>query len=935
MHGGALTPSAVVRECVDESVIEAFRREGRDENFLFSYLANAVLSYIEEREQELILDMEYEAWVRIDPGAALKKIEEFVGVFFRAHGVTWSERVFKKGRDLETLAKILLYLYERGIYRDGVSRYLMLRGFKGGDALSFIHRGLEKGRLEVRSRFIEIALYLARVRQRFPETALFASKPLTNRIFAFAEPRKLPVGKVEINDELLEKIDIRLRQLYTTFLRMLGCSTPVDGHEELLQRLTREFFREFKEWYSSRGVIFKFYQFQARGIIAILEEIEKALRGGERRAVVLEAPTGAGKTEVFALSSILAILTYKLAAIAAGKAYSGSPLVIVTYPRRALATDQVKRITMYVYMFNKALEKLDGGGGVDKLRISISMNYAEVRYVRELLERLRSEVSRLSPRPKEVRLPYTRVIACREGDQVTVKLPYVQAPEGSGWLEVRLPVDVIEHKDSRRAKNYLRQLWWNGKQIDFIRAFKELVYEEPGDIHITLFESLRRDLLLSKAKSLFGTELSMGPLLFILDEIHLNVGVQGARNAFLLDRIIARVYEQTRQRRGVLFVGLSATIPHARDFSAKLFGLRDERQSTIISIEDSETIPVGGEYFYIIVPMPGVNLLAVSIQSIMVLHFNMPAYVRDNKPLKKTFAFADNLDVVARLHFDLNDALRIGRRAHPPGDYGLQDLRNPYNEVFQLTTLVDLRDNAGRVGSAIREISGLEELQCWLEGELWWPYALEYDSGWRLLEIARYTGREKPEIMGRHIVVTDSALEVGVDYDDVVVIYQHGMPPTIAALIQRAGRSGRIMRDNPLMRAAIAVMLSPNIPTQVAMLEMLLRSRSLRDLLNRERLLLATSNVRVLKQAMVEAILDYITLESRDPDSVLFLEDLESFECKDLLRYLINKRDELIRYLASVFRDRELRLLEGGAEKLSCEVLDELKGELFDKCQKR
>ena len=431
-------------------------------------------------------------------------------------------------------------------------------------------------------------------------------------------------------------------------------------------------------------------------------------------------------------------------------------------------------------------------------------------------------------------------------------------------------------------------------------------------------------MLLSRARRLFGTELTLGPLLFIVDEIHLNTGVKGARNAFLLDRVIARVNKQVRQRRGVLFVGLSATIPQAKEFAMNFFGLRREEQCRLEKVEESETIPMGGEYFYIIVPASGVDLLSVSIQSIMVLHFNMPAYMRDGRPLKKTLAFADNLDIVARLHYYLYDALRIGRRAYPRGDYGLQDLRNPLNDVFLATTLPDFHDDLREINRALRELSGLERIRSWLEGELWWPYALEYYRGWRFLEIARYTGREKPEIVGKHVVVTDSALEVGVDYDDVVVIYQHGMPPNVAALIQRAGRSGRVMRDNPLVRAAVSVMLSPYIPTQAAMLEMLLRYRSLRDLLSREKLLLATSNIRVIKQTIAEAVLDYITLETRDPDRVLFPPDIRSFE-RDLLRYL--GRKELKEYLVSVLRDR----LREHAEKLVCEVLDEINSELLNR----
>jgi len=923
MFSGAVNPESIIRDCVKESLVEVFKRHGRNESFLFNYLTNAVLSYIEEREQNLVLNMKYEEWVNVELADALKKIDEFVRKFFEAYGETWDSHVFKKDKELEALAKMLYYLYDRGIYDDGVSRYLLIKDFEGGNALNFIQKHLREGSLKVRSRFIEIAFYLARVRQRFPDITVFTSTPLVSRVFAFAEPRRLPVGRVAIEEEFLDKINLRLRSLFRAFLEILGCGVSANNYEKLLQEIIEEFFKEFRKWHEKQGIIFRFYQFQVRGIQAILEEAEKALREAKRKAVVLEAPTGTGKTEVFAISSILIILVYKLATKVAGRIGSNSPLVVVVYPRRALATDQIKRIIRYIYIYNKVLMELaerEPEFRDEMLKITLSMNYSEVRYVRELLNRLRHEIGTLSSRPKEVDLRYVKVRVYRKNNQIIVELPYVHAPDGSSWLRVKLPGDLSIH--GKTARKYLKQLWWNTEPIDFIRAFKELVYEEPGDIHITLFESLRRDLLLSKAKRLFGSREVIGPLLFIVDEIHLNTGVHGARNAFLLDRVIGRMNRQVELRHGSLFVGLSATIPHAREFAAKFFGLTNEKQCRLVRVKESEVIPAGGEYFFIVVPASGTDLLSVSIQSIMVLHFDMPAYMEDGKPLKKTLAFADSLDVVARLHYYLYDALRIGRRAEPKGSYGLQDLRNPHHNVFQLTTLMDFRDDPEVVKRSLGDLSNIETLQSWLEGELWWPYVLEYDAGYRFIEVARFTGREKPEIVGKHIVVTDSALEVGVDYDDVVVIYQHGMPPTIAALIQRAGRSGRVMRGNPLVRAAVTVMLSPYLPTQAAVLEMLLRCRSLRDLLNRERLIIATSNVRVVRQSIAEAVLDYITLVSRDPNEVLYLSNFDTFEHR-LLNYL-NSRG-LKKYLISVFRER----LGKDVNDHVSETLAELRGELL------
>jgi CRISPR/Cas system-associated endonuclease/helicase Cas3 len=319
----------------------------------------------------------------------------------------------------------------------------------------------------------------------------------------------------------------------------------------------------------------------------------------------------------------------------------------------------------------------------------------------------------------------------------------------------------------------------------------------------------------------------------------------------------------------------------------------------------------------------------------MVLHTNMPAYPLRGGRRKKTLAFADSLDAVYRLRDDLSDAMCEKR---------LQGLRNAKSELFY-NTLSDLNDKKEDVEKALKLLSGLEKLNSWREGELWWPYSLE--DGGSALGLAVYTGREKEEIVNADLVVTDSALEVGVDYDDVAVIYQHGAPLSFAALIQRAGRGGRLMKDNPLVRAAIAVMLSPYLPTQAAMLELLLRSGgSLQSLLERERLPLAVENSAVIEQSIVEAILDCLTVKdyqrdvskgSRDVDQcvekifeseegkVLYIRPgkIKDFE-KLLAKILREKESEIKNYLKETFKDR----LGLDVERRIDEVLSELKGEL-------
>ena len=49
-----------------QSAERLFQDCGKDVNFMNKYIINSVLSYIEEKEQDLILGMQYNDWVVID-----------------------------------------------------------------------------------------------------------------------------------------------------------------------------------------------------------------------------------------------------------------------------------------------------------------------------------------------------------------------------------------------------------------------------------------------------------------------------------------------------------------------------------------------------------------------------------------------------------------------------------------------------------------------------------------------------------------------------------------------------------------------------------------------------------------------------------------------------------------------------------------------------
>jgi CRISPR/Cas system-associated endonuclease/helicase Cas3 len=178
-----------------------------------------------------------------------------------------------------------------------------------------------------------------------------------------------------------------------------------------------------------------------------------------------------------------------------------------------------------------------------------------------------------------------------------------------------------------------------------------------------------------------------------------------------------------------------------------------------------------------------------------------------------------------------------------------------------------------------------------------------------------YTSRKRDNLDLPGIIVSTSSLELGVDYSDVVVIYQHGAPTGISALIQRAGRGGRRVFENPLLRTIVAIQLSPEIPHQSYLLEVFLRSKSLRDALNYDALYVPTENITLEKQTLAELMLDYYVLSFKSSRGI----NPEQFECKELPKFANGKRLYILDYAMDVLKTNKQYI-----DKLIDEILIEV-----------
>lgn len=902
-------------------------------SFISRYLANAVLSYIEEKEQDFILSMKYDEWVKISK----KELEEiadrivnYIEILMRScsasqvggpvkRELSLADRMRIKQEVVENhvVERTLCYLYNQGIYDDGFSIHIVIKGVER-DKCDDVLKNLSS--FEVRTRFIEIAKYLYNLKQRFPEMSVFESTPLVDRVFAYAEPRLLPLGSIDPVEAYKRELAPLVENLYTTYNNEVLRRSCNRDELEIIHEVLQEFFKYLRD---DANILF--YKYQVIGIKSIIESTLESLKGGEMELKILEAPTGAGKTEIFTLAILIVSLVRKVShyfCLERGGCAEQEvlektptpPVALIVYPRLALASNQIERLIKYLHKLNEILRKKIAGIPP----ITLSMNYTDVRFESEYAEKAAEAISK---KRNLVKLPYgvRAYITPWENNLYLLILTHFKCHNGA------YPALIYNHTERSVSTE---RLVCNNEFIDYIRATKDDAKARPGDIHVTLFETLRNNLLSKSWRWVFGNGLE-GPLIIILDEVHTYVGIQGARYAYVLRRVVARSKISRKSGLGFVVIGVSATIPNPKEFIRDLFFYKGNIEKVFIRPSEDELVPMGNEYFYIIVPTNKfpVNLLSVTIQTVMALHFNTPSFVDNAKFVgahgaetsvgglpssgmihhaKKTLVFIDNLDVVHRALRYLRDAInRYMYENECDKPYGLQDLRNPENKQCFEQTFRDYAD--AKWFDVQRDLHLLSDFRSWRDGELWWPYSLEYLFLYKprgsIAKLGEYTSRVRERIEALDIVVATSALEVGIDYRDVAVIYQHGAPMNISSLVQRAGRAGRRVYQNPLTRTVVAIQLSPDIPTHTPYFELFTRVKSLREALKYDRLYVPTGNKYVVEQTLIETLLDYLVATYRMSTVFPSEDDKKRFECELLPKVMSEalKEEGALKYFEYVF----------------------------------
>lgn len=302
---------------------------------------------------------------------------------------------------------------------------------------------------------------------------------------------------------------------------------------------------------------------------------------------------------------------------------------------------------------------------------------------------------------------------------------------------------------------------------DELRLTRSAMKGSPPDVLFISTEMMNQRMSSNEFAPLLGLgqPREKRPILLLLDEIHDYEGMRGAHTAMLLRRWRHEV------RAPVHFVGLSATLEDAERFFADLVGLKPA-SIRLVEPDPSEMEMMGAEYLVALRgdPSSGAGLLSTTIQTVMLARRILGLSESDESAGSRVFAFADDLDVINRLFFNLLDAEGRDQRSRPTN-------RRP------------LAYHRGSARPMERE--RLQEGQNWDLCE-----RIGHDLG-APLHISRTSSQDQGVDTTADVVVATTSLEVGFDDPSVGAVVQHKAPPGPARFLQRKGRAGRTRSMRP------------------------------------------------------------------------------------------------------------------------------------------
>jgi len=659
---------------------------------------------------------------------------------------------------------------------------------------------------------------------------------------------------LEPHMEHLPLINISCNEIYNEVLETILHNLPKDLDNKIYQAIQRIVY----------GIVClrrKYSNMQRKSILTLLDKMFK--RAGE--GIVISAPTGWGKTEAFMIPILIYTIVERILGVKGVKA-------ILIYPRKALASNQVKRlIEYYIKLYRWFRHNIkDSSINIDDLLPLIA--------IRDGQSKSPSEYSRDS----EFRVHTVKVLVENE-EYIRYKI--LVNDYYSIKVEAIEPINVLESYVFPITNVY----------------FELLGGDKVPDIIVTNLDTFNRMLATPRFSVIWKRPDSIACIVY--DEAHVYDKSNLIHLVYIIRRTRTLLKELERKllKRDVisqpLMVFSSATLHE--EFKEILEKALDTKIHRITHEDSKDPDRVKLELVTIIAPRPNVagQWIAQLIGLYNIVHSISKAIktkaIIENKSIPyKAILFVDSLHYLRSIKRFISDIL-------------LQRLDKILIEHYS-DKLVDPfdRDHWSFIDN---------ELILYIENNLNLIKDKLVKAHWADLpqNIREQIEEEFNEKTYPSLLVSTSTLELGIDIPDLWSIIQFRPPIRSDSFIQRIGRAGR---SDKTLRVALGTLILTNQPSDISYLVDDRKSKELFKILPPK----MPKNMTIIKQHLFLAIADFLNIkgllnmiDDRDKDIVnLIFYGLgnEKIDKKHAKKYadMINAfKSEIIDYIKQIVIDVE------------------------------